>query len=397
MTTATRRAKRFRLSPVRGHGLGVDREREVIRGIAVMQVGDINEQDVRQQFVDEKTQQQFVAMAQRFSGKLKGRFTHPDMSNDGLGSFLGKWSAPRIDGDFVRMDLAISPRAHNSPTLGDIGTYTLDLADSDPDMLGASMVCMLDDAAMEKEKRKDGFMPIRLKSLFAVDIVDTAALTKRGLFSARETLLVPSTISQVLDHQYAALSAEEIRQRAGDYLDRYITNRFGEKTMADSNTTAPAGVTKAELDSAINTAIEGFAAKLDEKFAALKPEPNKESEPTLEDAEKAGAKRASEIMAFAATSGLNDHAKLATDAVAAGQSVESFKASLADRLITQNKLSKDGESDSPEDPHAKFRAEFKAGIASGEFAAYGIVDEELYVRSRCRDEGMEVPPIKQAS
>lgn len=161
-------------------------------------------------------------------------------------------------------------------------------------------------------------------------------------------------------------------------------------------------MTKEQFDAGLESLGKSLAesitasvlATVEEKFAAITP---KESdEPTADELRAEGAKRASSIMTYAALSGLNDHAKLAQDAIDANQTVETFKASLADRLINQNKLSKGSvDGDDPSDPHAKFRAEFKAGRES--FASLGIVDEELYVRSRCRDEGLDVPEIKKAS
>lgn len=341
-------------------GVGVNREQERISGVVIMEKGDISPLDGRKQFVDDKTMSQFVALANAGSDKQRARFTHGGPGGnggEGLGSYLGRWSNARIDGSKVRWDLQLSPRSHDS-VKGDIGKYTLDMSESDPDMLGASMVVTLDYQAMRKERRADGAMPIRLRTLHGADIVDTPALAS-GMFA--------------------------------------VGHNEGDDEMSE-----PVGITKEQFDAGLKTAMETLSqtlstailAKVDEKFAA-QSKSEEGDEPTADDLRKEGAKRASEIMAFAATSGLNDHAKIAQEAIDAGQSVEAFKAGLADRLIAQNKLSKDGDEDESDDPHAKFRAEFKAGGAA--FATLGIVDEELYVRSRCRDEGLPVPAIKKAS
>lgn len=166
---------------------------------------------------------------------------------------------------------------------------------------------------------------------------------------------------------------------------------------------APQGISQEQFDAGLKSAFASFGeeittaimAKVDEKFSA-KTQQEEGDEPTADDLRKEGAKRASEIMAFAATAGLNDHVKVAQEAIDANQSVESFKASIADRLIAQNKLSKDGDAGDGEDadPLAKFRAEFKADRV--QLANLGIDDEDAYVRSRCRDEGLPVPAIKKA-
>lgn len=341
-------------------GVGVNREQERISGVVIMEKGDISPLDGRKQFVDDKTMSQFVALANAGSDKQRARFTHGGPGGnggEGLGSYLGRWSNARIDGSKVRWDLQLSPRSHDS-VKGDIGKYTLDMSESDPDMLGASMVVTLDYQAMRKERRADGSMPIRLRTLHGADIVDTPALAS-GMFA--------------------------------------VGHNEGDDEMSE-----PVGITKEQFDAGLKTAMESLTAslstailaKVDEKFAAQNSQ-DQGDEPTPEELRKEGAKRASEIMAFAATSGLNDHAKIAQEAIDAGQSVESFKAGLADRLIAQNKLSKDGDEGEDKDPHAAFRAEFRANRDA--LSNLGIDDEEAFVRSRCRDEGMPVPAIKKAS
>src|SRR5687767_11818050 len=97
-------------------GVGVDRDGERISGVVVMQKGDINPIDGRKQFVDDKTMQQFVALANT-ADKHRARFTHGGSGGtggEGLGSYLGRWSNARIDGDKVRWDLQLSPRSHDS-------------------------------------------------------------------------------------------------------------------------------------------------------------------------------------------------------------------------------------------------------------------------------------------
>lgn len=337
--------------------VGIDRDSETIKGVAIMQVGEISRLDGRKQFVDAKTLEQYVQLASVAVQGLRARMTH-GQDGEGIGLYLGRWLNPRVDGDRVRQDLKLSPRSHDS-LKGDIGRYILDMSESDPDMLGASMIATLDYAAMRKEMRADGFMPIRLRTLHGADIVDTPALVSSGMFAAG--------------------------------------HNAGEKDMSES--AAPAGITQEQFDVGLKelgkSLTETILAQVAEKFAA-KPSDPQDGATTPEELEKRGAVRASQIMAYAATSGLNDHAKLAQEAIDGGMSVETFKASLADRLIAQNKLSKDGGEDhNSGDPLSKFRAEFKAGRE--QFATVGVVDEDAYVRSRCRDEGLPVPEIKKAS
>lgn len=382
----------FRTASLAGDFTGVDREAEIIRGVAVMRMGDINSEDVRKVFVDEKSLAQFTQMAGSAKG-IKGRFTHPDMSNDGLGSFVGRWKNPRIDGDFARADLHVSPRSHDSPKLGDVGKYVLDLAESDPDMFGVSMATLLDDAAMKRERRADGFEPIRLRQLFAIDIVDQPALTNGGLFSVGNEL--PEQVSRLLDARFAGVPESELRDRVAAYVNRYISNRYGivpERGDDMGQESSTPAITQESIEAAVKNAAttavaaaaEQFGALVDGKISAaiksLKPEEAKPSDVEVE------RKRCSELFAIAKSAGLEGYEKVAQEAIDKNTSVEAFKASITDRLISQNTLSKDTGEQST-DADAKYKAEYAKQRAS--FASMGLTEAQ-YVTSRKVDEGAEL-------
>ena len=119
----------------------VDRAARVIFGANMMQLGDIN--DDRPFTVDTKTLQQVQEFGERSRNGLKARFTHPNMSSDGMGSHLGRWKNLRIDGDKIRGDLHIADAAFRSPQ-GDLASYVMDLAESDPESFGVSLATSLD-------------------------------------------------------------------------------------------------------------------------------------------------------------------------------------------------------------------------------------------------------------
>ncbi len=387
MTTAVANiGARFRTAPMLGEFQGVDRKAEVIRGVAILQLGEIAGQDSRKLYVDQKTLSQFAQMFGDGQG-LKARFTHPDMSSDGLGTFVGRWKSPRIDGETGRADFHLSPRSHDSPKLGDVGKYILDLAESDPDMFGASMVTKMDEAAMKRERRSDGFQPIRLLQLFAIDIVDTPALTHGGLFSADVDL--PAEVSGLLDNHFAGVPEADLRERAGAYLNRYLANRYGVSNSGsddDMNTTATTPATESiDIDAAINKALgaaaEKFGALIDERIskavADLKPQEIKPSDVEVE------RKRCSELFATAKNAGLEGYEKIAQEAIDKNLSLEAFKASITDRLIAQNGLTGDT-GEQPGDANAKFKAEYAAQRAA--FTQMGMTEAE-YITSRQVDTG----------
>ena len=63
---------------------GVDTQAGVIRGARVIQLGDVN--DSRPWYVDQETMSQVVKFGNQPNKGLKARFTHPNMSDDGMGN-----------------------------------------------------------------------------------------------------------------------------------------------------------------------------------------------------------------------------------------------------------------------------------------------------------------------
>ena len=96
-------------------------------------------------------------------GGTKVRMGHTDMGS--VGSFLGRAINPRIEdaGDGtekLRADLQFNSVAFRSPA-GDLATYVMDLAESDPEALSSSLVLMADeewqlDSNGRKKRDKEG-------------------------------------------------------------------------------------------------------------------------------------------------------------------------------------------------------------------------------------------------
>jgi len=128
---------------------------------------------------------------------VKSRFTHPGLSSDGLGKFLGRAKNATIDGDVVRADIHFSEMAHKTPD-GDLAEYVMGLADEDPEAFGTSIVYMPDWGEedrfeSEHEDEKGRFQSpdpdnaanlphARLFELWAADVVDEPAANPSGLF-----------------------------------------------------------------------------------------------------------------------------------------------------------------------------------------------------------------------
>lgn len=213
-------AELFRTAPAHQDVQGVDREGHRILGAAVMQAGRLN--DSRPWDIDDVTLESLVAFGNANPKGVKARFTHPSMSSDGLGNFLGRWTNFRKDDDTVRADLSIAESAAKSPK-GDLRSYVLDLATEDPESFGNSIAFELDRKAMDKLE-KDGRSPVRIAKLRAVDVVDEPASTRTGMFSA-DPRDIPEVIAAFLDTHFSGASPEVIRGRLDGYLTRYFDSR----------------------------------------------------------------------------------------------------------------------------------------------------------------------------
>lgn len=209
---------RFRAAPARGiqeqeaaqvDRRGGDNRAGLIRGMAVVTRGEALGHG---HWCDAEFLKSVAAAMQESESGVKARFTHPDLSGDGLGKFLGRAKGGEIDGDVVRGDLHFSKTAHETPD-GDLAEYVMDLAEEDPHAFGTSIVFERDRAAevafrdehSDVLADEDGYfyqvfkspdsdnqrnLPhVRLKRLWAVDAVDEPAANPGGLFHRPNELL----------------------------------------------------------------------------------------------------------------------------------------------------------------------------------------------------------------
>src|SRR4051812_26748106 len=112
-----------------GKPIGVDEEKKIIHGYVLAQEGPFKSEG-RGEF-DKQSIADIVRLAADHSNGLKSRFTHPSLSEDGLGKFLGRTKNIRVDGTKARGDLHLDPTSFNTPS-GNLGGYVMDLAKSDP-------------------------------------------------------------------------------------------------------------------------------------------------------------------------------------------------------------------------------------------------------------------------
>jgi hypothetical protein len=187
--------ERFRSLPVKSSQLRVDRDQRVIYGVSAAQAVEALGHGV---MLDEKSIDQLVTLGNASKRGVKSRFTHPGMSADGLGKYLGRLKDFRTEGDKAVADLHLSALASKAPT-GDLSSYVMDMAEQEPDMFGMSVVIDMDRAwRMEdgSEKKVSGWdderpkgaldkLPVaRIKQFVACDAVDEPAANRDGIFSS---------------------------------------------------------------------------------------------------------------------------------------------------------------------------------------------------------------------
>ena len=209
----------FRSMPQRTSPQGVDRTNKVVMGAKVIEAGDLN--DSRTWTVDDETLHQVVELAANQKRGVKARFTHPNMSDDGLGNYLGRWQGFYVRDGAVYADLHIAESAHDVPGKGDIATYVMDLAEEDPEAFGVSLATVLDESMVEGD---DG-APLRFSKIRAADFVDEPAATRGGLFaiSAEDPRDLPAVVTRLLDTHFGKnADPEVVSGRFHELLSRYL-------------------------------------------------------------------------------------------------------------------------------------------------------------------------------
>lgn len=199
------RAVPLRAKPAPAEGVKrVDRDARRINGYAVATVGEALGHGL---WLDADTLQQIAEQGNARENGLKGRYTHPGLSSDGMGKHLGRSKNFQIDGEICRADLELAKCASRSPD-GDLAGYVMDLAEEDPESFGSSIVFerdreaelafMLehgatvdDDGWLDESEYKSpdprntsNYRHVRLRKLRACDVVDEPAANPGGMFGA---------------------------------------------------------------------------------------------------------------------------------------------------------------------------------------------------------------------
>ena len=198
----------------------IDKDQGIIYGVTVAKTGPARGHNG---MIDKTFLLQLVDMANARPQGIKARFGHPNMCSTALGTYLGRFHNYAYQTDKVTADLHLDPSAKDTPH-GNLFDYVLNMAESNPDMFGASVV-FESDAMQEKQIASDESTKtqrfFRLKELRATDIVDDPAATD-GLFSSES---LPGQATQWLD-QNPELSEFIFSKpdRLIEFLNNYLNN-----------------------------------------------------------------------------------------------------------------------------------------------------------------------------
>lgn len=197
----------FRAPKAKGSAARVEREggkygAGIIHGVSLITAGEALGHGM---WIDETFVAQTAEALAAESNGIKSRWTHPDMSGDGLGKLTSRIMdpVPSADGRQLLADQHFLKIGHRSPD-GDLAAYLMDLAEEDPAAYGLSIVFYQDEAASELHRLEntgadgvfrspdplnvDNLPHVRLGWLTAADAVDTPAANPDGLFSSRRDI-----------------------------------------------------------------------------------------------------------------------------------------------------------------------------------------------------------------
>jgi hypothetical protein len=238
----------------------VDRKANIIFGANLMQVGDLNDGDSRPWTIDGETLRQAQRFMSQGKNGAKARFTHPNMSSDGMGSYLGRWKNVRVDGGTLRGDLHIADAAFTSPQ-GDLGTYVMDLAESDPEAFGVSLATMLDRENLDKHDEKLGKWPMRFSDVRAGDIVDEPAATRGGMFDLTTPDLrnLPAQATALLSTYFGDASEQVVRGRIDSFLSRYFSTKKDEPMAEETQVSEETPESQQAVETPAPVAVEPVA------------------------------------------------------------------------------------------------------------------------------------------
>jgi hypothetical protein len=160
----------------------IDKEKGIIRNIVLCQTGEAKGHNL---FINEQFIDKVIQLGNDNKAGIKARFGHPNICSTALGTYLGRYKNFRREDNSAVADLFLDQSASKSPN-GNLFDYVLGLAESNPDMFGASIAFK----AGKVDKRFETIDGVEVEksyatilNLHACDLVDDPAATD-GLFES---------------------------------------------------------------------------------------------------------------------------------------------------------------------------------------------------------------------
>jgi hypothetical protein len=160
----------------------IDRENGIIKDVVLCQVGEAKGHEL---FIDQAFINNVVTFGNENQAGIKARFGHPNICSTALGSYIGRFRKFRVVDDKAIADLHLDKSSQKSPK-GNLYDYIFTLAESNPDMFGASIAFKMGKVNTKLESvdgKEIEKQYATILSLFAADLVDDPAATD-GLFDA---------------------------------------------------------------------------------------------------------------------------------------------------------------------------------------------------------------------
>ena len=248
---------------------------------------------------------------------VKSRFTHPDLSGDGLAKGLGRVVSSKGSDGISRGELHFWRSSRSTPE-GDLAGYVMERATEDAESFGSSIVFDSDDRAeaahfVENGGRivetfygqewdftdfkspdpdnVDNLPHARLKKLWAVDIVDDPAANPSGLFHRDQTFREAEGLLDYAlgfsDRKPELVSFGVDPDRVGGFVRRFLNSRglqvmklkglndgssgsVPDQTTKPEDATTPDQTTKPEekKPESTETPVEGSPQLLDSRAEA---------------------------------------------------------------------------------------------------------------------------------
>jgi hypothetical protein len=200
--------------------VNVDRENDLIKNIEIAKYG----RNKNASFFDDKFLQDLAKKGSEATQGVKSRFGHPNMCANSLGTYVGRYKNWTFKDQKVYADLFLDPISKKTEVEGKgikMYDYIMDMAESNSDMFGNSIVIMADDYQNEIENEA-GEMKMEtvkvIQSLLASDLVDDPAATD-ALFSVNKEDF-GLVMTEFLDDNPQFFETEP--DIIVDFIDRYV-------------------------------------------------------------------------------------------------------------------------------------------------------------------------------